>query len=177
MPLLNVVEYAKHRGTSQPAVSQAIKAGKISRDSNGLLDVDACDAAWPLRPEQIAARETRERAGQSPPQQAHPQRQTAEKLTLALKMEQLSGARLKNQRIRGDLVSRKVAEMLVQTLAQVAKQRVMAVATAAAHQCATAKTAPEVTAILTRALERALADTLGAMPDFVAADGDFAGGE
>ena len=190
MPYLNVGQYAKHRGVSQSAVSQMISAGKIPREKNGLLDVGVCDAAWPLRADQIAKRD-----GLPPPQNIPPtprpsaienfeeykpqtatQKQTrssAEQLTLAMKMAQVSNLRLKNQRIRGELVSRAVAEQLIATLTQVARQRVLAVPVAIGHQLARASTAAACVEIVTRALERALVDTLAAMPDFVAADSRY----
>lgn len=39
-------EYAAHRGVSQPAVSKAIKTGRIKIEPNGKIDPVKADAAW-----------------------------------------------------------------------------------------------------------------------------------
>ena len=43
---LGVRAYARHRGCSHPTVLQAIKEGRITRDRDGKIDVEAADRAW-----------------------------------------------------------------------------------------------------------------------------------
>lgn len=146
--------YATHRGCTAAAVSQARTSGKIQRSDNGLYRVSECDAAWPI---------------------PSPLKKSAEdSVENQIALERLAGLQLKNKRMRGDLISRRVAEMILQGAAQVARQRIMAVPLAVSHQCASAKQT-EIVEIITRALERAFTDTLARIPDFVAADTDFAG--
>ena len=46
---MTVTEYARHRGVSHQAVSQAIAQKRIKKDRNGKIDPDAADRAWALR--------------------------------------------------------------------------------------------------------------------------------
>lgn len=43
---VSVRAYARHRGVAENAVRKAIKAGRITPDSNGKIDVAKADAAW-----------------------------------------------------------------------------------------------------------------------------------
>ena len=58
MPLLSLRAYAKHRGVSLAAVQKAIHSGRITPNSDGLIDSDRADAEWAAktRPRQHRAR-------------------------------------------------------------------------------------------------------------------------
>ena len=43
---VSIRAYARHRGVAENAVRKAIKAGRITPDSNGKIDVAKADAAW-----------------------------------------------------------------------------------------------------------------------------------
>lgn len=43
---LSITGYAKHRGISQPAVSKAIKVGKITLLTDGTIDPELADKQW-----------------------------------------------------------------------------------------------------------------------------------
>jgi len=43
---LSITGYAKHRGISQPAVSKAVKAGKITLLADGTIDPELADKQW-----------------------------------------------------------------------------------------------------------------------------------
>lgn len=43
---LSITGYAKHRGISQPAVSKAVKAGKITPLADGTIDPELADKQW-----------------------------------------------------------------------------------------------------------------------------------
>jgi len=43
---LSITGYAKHRGISQPAVSKAVKAGRITLLDDGTIDVNLADKQW-----------------------------------------------------------------------------------------------------------------------------------
>lgn len=43
MPMMSQVEYAKHRGCSKQNIGKLVKAGKIVKDENGLIDSDRAD--------------------------------------------------------------------------------------------------------------------------------------
>jgi hypothetical protein len=53
--LLTQADYARHRGVSKPAVSKAVRAGRITLTAEGMIDATAADAQW--------ARNSRVRAG------------------------------------------------------------------------------------------------------------------
>jgi hypothetical protein len=44
--LMGITEYARHRGVSLPAVQHAVKAGRITRNPDGLIDSDRADREW-----------------------------------------------------------------------------------------------------------------------------------
>ncbi len=44
--LMGITEYARHRGVDDAAVHYAVRAGRIKRNPNGLIDVEAADRAW-----------------------------------------------------------------------------------------------------------------------------------
>lgn len=44
--LMGITEYARHRGVSLPAVQHAVKAGRITRRPDGLIDTDQADREW-----------------------------------------------------------------------------------------------------------------------------------
>lgn len=46
-------EYARHRGISHVAVGKAVKAGRITLDSDGKIDFSRADAAWARNTDQI----------------------------------------------------------------------------------------------------------------------------
>jgi pyruvate/2-oxoglutarate dehydrogenase complex dihydrolipoamide acyltransferase (E2) component len=46
MPLLSLRAYAKHRGVSLAAVQKAIHSGRITPNTDGLIDSDRADAEW-----------------------------------------------------------------------------------------------------------------------------------
>jgi hypothetical protein len=47
--LLTQAAYARHRGVTRQAVREAIRAGRITVDADGLLDPVAADAQWQAR--------------------------------------------------------------------------------------------------------------------------------
>lgn len=44
--IMGVEAYANHRGCARSTVYRALKAGRIGRDSSGLLDSEVCDRRW-----------------------------------------------------------------------------------------------------------------------------------
>ena len=46
MPLMGITAYARHRGVSLMAVQQAVKANRITRQPDGLIDSDLADEQW-----------------------------------------------------------------------------------------------------------------------------------
>ena len=46
MPLLSLRAYAKHRGVSLAAVQKAIHSGRITPNTDGLIDSERADAEW-----------------------------------------------------------------------------------------------------------------------------------
>lgn len=43
---MTVVEYAKHRGVTEPGVRKALRDGRIGLRDDGMIDVDEADADW-----------------------------------------------------------------------------------------------------------------------------------
>ena len=64
--LLNLTDYAKHRGCYPRAVEAAIAAGRIHRDERGLIDADTADRDWAAstNPYRSAASRANGRRGQ-----------------------------------------------------------------------------------------------------------------
>ena len=44
--MLNLTEYAQHRGCSRPAVSKALRDGRITRSPGGGIDAEQADKEW-----------------------------------------------------------------------------------------------------------------------------------
>lgn len=44
--LMGITEYARHRGVEDAAVHFAVRAGRIRRNSDGMIDADAADRDW-----------------------------------------------------------------------------------------------------------------------------------
>jgi len=43
---ISIRAYARHRGVSHTAVRKAINAGRITTESNGMIDPDKADRQW-----------------------------------------------------------------------------------------------------------------------------------
>ena len=46
MPMMGITEYARHRGVEDAAIHFAVQAGRINRNPDGLIDVEAADRDW-----------------------------------------------------------------------------------------------------------------------------------
>ncbi len=44
--LMGITEYARHRGVEDAAIHFAVRAGRIKRNSAGMIDVEAADRDW-----------------------------------------------------------------------------------------------------------------------------------
>jgi len=77
MPLMGVVEYARHRNVSHPAVIKAVTAGRIKKERNGKIDSEKADASWTLRTDTVLSMRSDPRAKpttvpkSAPPAAAH----------------------------------------------------------------------------------------------------------
>lgn len=54
MPSITQAEYARKRGMTRQAVAQAVRAGKVLLDSDGLLDEEQADRDFPPSPKTMA---------------------------------------------------------------------------------------------------------------------------
>ena len=44
--MMGITEYARHRGVEDAAIHFAVQAGRINRNPDGLIDVEAADRDW-----------------------------------------------------------------------------------------------------------------------------------
>jgi hypothetical protein len=56
MPLMNLSEYARHRGCEPRAIREAVHTGRITRRSDGLLDSATADIEWENNTDHTQAR-------------------------------------------------------------------------------------------------------------------------
>jgi len=66
MALLNVTEYARHRGVRKAAVEYALERGRIKKNDEGLIDSDEADRDWEANTDHRQAR-----PGPKPPKTSH----------------------------------------------------------------------------------------------------------
>jgi hypothetical protein len=116
--LLNMTQYAAHRGVSKMAVSKAVKAGRI-QCVDGKIDRDAADAAWTrntrvnpsnekaaTREVPVARHEVRTRPsgeqGPTPGTLAHAQlvKETAQAKKAALEVQRIEGKLVEVEEVR-----------------------------------------------------------------------------
>lgn len=62
MSQMGVVEYARHRNVSHPAVIKALAAGRIRKERNGKIDSEKADASWTLRTDTVLSMRSEPRA-------------------------------------------------------------------------------------------------------------------
>jgi hypothetical protein len=66
MPLLNVTQYARHRGCRKAAVEFALERGRIHKNPDGLIDSEQADRDWEANTNHRQAR-----PGPKPPKTSH----------------------------------------------------------------------------------------------------------
>jgi hypothetical protein len=54
--MMGITEYARHRGVEDAAVHFAVKVGRITRNEDGLIDVEAADRDWTENTQEMMAR-------------------------------------------------------------------------------------------------------------------------
>lgn len=122
---MNQSEYARHRaqrglpGQRQPAVSKALKQGRISLNEHGLIDPDVADLAWARNSQrQRVAQPGAEPAATEPspePPQVLPEKlgsgpQAYQRARAMREVYQAEIARLKVEKEKGELVDRAEVE-------------------------------------------------------------------
>ncbi|HYD30137.1 MAG TPA: phage terminase large subunit family protein [Azospirillaceae bacterium] len=137
---LSICAYARHRGVSHVAVQKAIKAGRIATEPDGTIDPDKADAAWVSRSDPSQRRGKAAAPDPAPP--VEPLRPVAEaavgsvrdtlkenglpaggavtfvQARTAHEIAKAHLARLRLQRMKGELVDRARAVALVFRLAR-----------------------------------------------------------
>jgi hypothetical protein len=117
MAMMGVVEYARHRGVSHPAVIKAIAQGRILK-RKGKIDSESADRMWELNRKQ--AQQSRLPA---PPSLPSPQTDRAEQVVLAtgtmrLRREKAQAeiAEIQLAKLKGALIERDVARQTVSSM-------------------------------------------------------------
>jgi hypothetical protein len=139
MPIMNVAEYARHRGCTASAVRQALKKGQIPAEPNGSVDSVRADAAWAanIRPRkgggrleltlaQKQAALDAERGVPGDPSAEPPPTATGELTAQRTRGEKLRADReeLTLQRLRGEVVHRGSAVALATAFGQAWRQMI-----------------------------------------------------
>lgn len=130
---LSIRGYARHRGVSEAAVRKAISAGRIAKKADGTIDPDKADAAWQARSDPARGRPTALKQKPVPRAAIESVRETlAESGTpvpgsgamtylqarTANEVVKVQTARLRLQRLKGELVDRARAATQVFALAR-----------------------------------------------------------
>ena len=55
--LMGITEYARHRGVEDAAVHFAVRAGRIRRNADGMIDADVADRDWAANTQDMSAQE------------------------------------------------------------------------------------------------------------------------
>lgn len=61
--LMGITEYARHRGVEDGAVHFAVRAGRIKRNADGLIDAETADRDWEANTQDMSAQEPRQKTG------------------------------------------------------------------------------------------------------------------
>jgi len=134
MPLMNVVEYARHRGVSHQAVSQALEGGKIRKERNGKIDSEKADRSWALKSNPVAIPSPNSGRRKSPSGVSVENLGFEDKLDLKTKMAHLrekearaETAEMERDEKKGLLVKRPAVNEYVAFFTQMVRDHMMAV--------------------------------------------------
>jgi hypothetical protein len=123
---MTITQYARHAGVYLQAVQYAVKAGRIKRQADGMIDSDTADADWQRntlhtnarkapRKKTGAAPQARERAAEDAAELASPDRLAGApdfaKARAAREIYQARMTRLEFEKRNGNLISRAQVEV------------------------------------------------------------------
>jgi hypothetical protein len=140
---MGVVEYARHRGVSHPAVIRAINEKRIKKERNGKIDSEKADAAWALRTDPVQsmhrAPQAFDRASAHTPApapvQAHnePTLGMGEKVALRIAMQRLrketaqaDTAEIERDKLKDSLLGRAVVDEHIASFSQMVRDHLLA---------------------------------------------------